>query len=187
MNSPDQSNADQTIIDWQQALSAHRRWLLTVMLARGVEASAVEDVFQEVSATAIAGSAKLRDPAKLAPWLYRIAVTAALQYRRRVGRRKKLIRSYADRQEDSFTQEPDPLDWLLVREQQQIVRQAIEHLPPRDAEMLMLKYTEDWSYRELADHLGISASAVEARLHRARAKMRRALATVAPDQFSTPQ
>ena len=29
-------------------------------------------------------------------------------------------------------------------------------------------YLKDWSYRQLAAHLGISESAVEARLHRAR-------------------
>ena len=36
----------------------------------------------------------------------------------------------------------------------------------------MLKYTEDWSYRALAEHLGISESAVETRLHRARGRLR---------------
>ena len=172
-------------IYWQQVLSRHRRWLTTVLLARGVEASAVEDVLQEIGAAAVAG--RLRDPAKVAPWLYRIAVTTALQHRRRLGRRKKLLESYADQAAvDSSSTEADPLDWLLAEEQRQIVRQAIEHLPPRDAEMLLLKYTEDWSYRQLAEHLGISTSAVEARLHRAREKMRRVLTTLAPDRFSRP-
>ena len=41
-------------------------------------------------------------------------------------------------------------------------------LPRRDAEILLLKYTENWSYHQIAAHLGIGHSAVEARLHRAR-------------------
>jgi RNA polymerase sigma-70 factor (ECF subfamily) len=53
-------------------------------------------------------------------------------------------------------------------------------LKPRDAEILLLKYTEDWTYRQLAEHLGQSASAVEARLHRARKKMRCQLASLDP-------
>jgi RNA polymerase sigma factor (sigma-70 family) len=57
-------------------------------------------------------------------------------------------------------------------------------MPKRDAELLLLKYTEDWSYRQLADHLGISTSAVEARLHRAREKMRRQLAQLSPETIS---
>ena len=52
------------------------------------------------------------------------------------------------------------------------MRGALERLSRRDAEILLLKYTEDWSYRELALHLGASESAVEARLHRARARLR---------------
>ena len=54
----------------------------------------------------------------------------------------------------------------------------MSQLVPRDAEILMLKYTEDWSYRALADHLGISHSAVEARLHRARQRLRDELAVM---------
>jgi RNA polymerase sigma-70 factor (ECF subfamily) len=39
----------------------------------------------------------------------------------------------------------------------------------------VLKYTEHWSYRQLAEHLGATESAVEARLHRARARLREEL------------
>jgi RNA polymerase sigma-70 factor (ECF subfamily) len=35
-----------------------------------------------------------------------------------------------------------------------------------------LKYAEDLSYREIGDRLGLSVSAVEARLHRARMRLR---------------
>ena len=42
----------------------------------------------------------------------------------------------------------------------------------------MLKYTENWRYQQIAAHLGISQSAVEARLHRARRKLRAELAAV---------
>ena len=169
-------------VDWDQALSANRRWLTAVLLARGVEAGAIEEVLQEVGTTAIDNADRLRDPEKVAPWLYRIAVVQALQYRRRVGRRKKLVQQYAnDANEFANNSEPDPLHWLLAEEQQQIIRQAIRNLPSRDAEILLLKYTEDWSYRQLAEHLGITTSAVEARLHRARKKMRRQLTQLSPD------
>ena len=64
---------------------------------------------------------------------------------------------------------------LLLAERRTLVRDAVEGLPRRDREILLLKYTEDWSYRELAGHLGVSESAVEARLHRARQRLRRAI------------
>ena len=71
---------------------------------------------------------------------------------------------------------PDPLGWLLLDERLALVRASLAKLAPRDAEVLMLKYTEGWSYRELADHLGQTEAAIESRLHRARGKLRDALA-----------
>jgi RNA polymerase sigma-70 factor (ECF subfamily) len=81
---------------------------------------------------------------------------------------------------ESDTRECDPLDWLLADERNALVRKALERLPKRDAEILLLKYTEDWSYKQLAERLGLSTSAVEARLHRARQKMRRVLTAADP-------
>lgn len=179
----DRSGASQ--IDWQRELSQHRRWLTTVLLARGVESQAVEEVYQEVCAAALAGADKLRDTEKLSPWLYRIAVLTALQYRRKLGRRKKLSRGYTEHVSQQSEQEPDPLAWLLAEEQRELVRQAVGQLPRGDAEILMLKHTQDWTYRELAEHLGVSVNAIESRLHRAREKLRRTLATMAPDRFSS--
>jgi RNA polymerase sigma-70 factor (ECF subfamily) len=164
-----------------QALVEHRRWLATVLRARGVEASAVEELLQEVSATAVENAAQLRDPSKIAPWLYRLTVITALQHRRRVGRKRKLVERFAATQgETSVSAEPDPLAWLVAREQRSLVRQAIARLPAKDAEVLLLKHTEDWTYRQLSEHLGISESAVDARLHRARKRMRRTLSSLAP-------
>ena len=57
-------------------------------------------------------------------------------------------------------------------ELRQTVREALQTLAPKDREILLLKYTEDWSYHQLAAHLGIGHSAVEARLHRARQRLR---------------
>lgn len=176
---PDRPSAASRI-DWHAALAAHRRWLRTVVLARVGEPQAVDEVLQEVAAAAVEFGDRLRDPARLAPWLYRLAVVSALQYRRRAGRRRKLVDRYAARfaPTEVDTREVDPLDWLVAAEQRAMVRQALRCLPQREAEILLLKYTENWSYRQLAEHLGLSTSAVEARLHRARQKMRRQLATL---------
>lgn len=177
------TSPDETRIDWQQVLWDSRRWLSTVLLARGVEHSALEEVLQEVSRMALASADQLRDPEKVFPWLYRIAVVSALQHRRQEGRRRKHLQRYAEHlAAEQSSEAVDPLSWLLAEEQRQLVRQAIEHLPSRDAEILLLKYTEDWNYRELARHLGISTRAVESRLHRAREKLRCALASLAPDR-----
>jgi RNA polymerase sigma-70 factor (ECF subfamily) len=138
-------------------------------------------VLQETAGEAWRNADSLRDASRLAPWLYRIAVTQALLYRRRIGRGRKLVEQYADSgAAPTEAVDDDPLAWLLAEEQQQLVRRAIATLGPRDAEILLLKYTENWSYRELARRLGASESAVEARLHRARGRLRAALMRLSP-------
>lgn len=167
-------------IDWEAALAEHDRWLRTVVRARLGEPQAVDEVMQEVSLAAVEQRWPLADANKVAPWLYRLAVTQSLLYRRRQGRRRKLTDRYAWRRRPSEadSREPDPLGWLLAEERREQVRTAVARLPRRDAEILLLKYTEDWSYRQLAERMGISQSAVEARLHRARKRLRTELAAL---------
>jgi RNA polymerase sigma factor (sigma-70 family) len=172
--------ADASAIDWQSALAEHERWLRTVVLARLGEPGGVDEVLQEVSLAAVRQKAPLNDRSKVAPWLYRLAVTQSLLYRRQHGRRRKLLDRFANRfhPTEHDHREADPLEWLLAEERRRMVRTALTRLAPRDAEILLLKYTEDWSYHELSARLGVSHSAVEARLHRARRRLRDELATM---------
>ena len=171
--------SDPPRIDWQATLAEHDRWLRTVIYAR-VGDEAVEEVMQEVSLAAVRQSAPLADPGKVAPWLYQLAVRQSLLYRRKLGRRRKLTDRYARRNQpaEADNREPDPLGWLLAEERRGLIRTALDRLPEHDAEILLLKYTEDWSYRQLAEHMGISESAVQSRLHRARRRMRSELAAL---------
>ena len=172
--------AESTEIDWPGVLAEHDRWLRTIVYARLGESQAVDEVMQEVSLAAVRQKAPLADHTKTAPWLYRLAVTQSLLYRRKQGRKRKLTENFAQRYQPSEgdNRELDPLGWLLADERRQLVRIAIGRLPKRDAEILLLKYTEDWSYQDLAEHLGVSHSAVESRLHRARGRLRSELAAV---------
>ena len=167
-------------VDWQAALAEHDRWLRMVVRARLGDWQAVDEVLQEVSLAAVAQRAPLADPAKVAPWLYRLAVRQVLLYRRKHGRRRKLEDRYARETQatDADRGTVDPLAWMLADERGRMVRAALAKLSPRDKEILMLKYSQDWSYHAIADHLGISHSAVEARLHRARGRLRDQLAAM---------
>lgn len=164
-------------IDWPQVLAAHDRWMRTVVRARTGRDDAVDDVMQEVSLAVIKQRAPPVDCTKIAPWLYRVAVLQSLLYRRRRGRWHSLTDRYAQRRQptEEDSRSTSGLDWLLADERRRTVRTALERLPPRDAEILLLKYGEDWDYHQIAAHLGIGHSAAEARLHRARGRLRHEL------------
>lgn len=160
--------------DWTARLAMHARWLRTVIAARSGDLSATEEIYQEIALATVRQKPDVPD-AKVAPWLYRLAVRQALLHRRRLGRQRKLRARLAVDQSVGMDESIDPLGWLLADERQQLIRRAVGQLHSKDAELLLLKYTEDWSYHDLAEHLGISQSAVETRLHRARQRLRVAL------------
>jgi RNA polymerase sigma-70 factor (ECF subfamily) len=158
-------------IDWAKALGENERWLRKVVLARVGAPDAVDEVFQEVSLAAAAQTPGTVAPSSVAPWLYGVAVRQAILHRRRRGREKRL----QDRIRERAAGAPppgDPLEWLLLEERREIVQRALAKLPPGRAEILTLKYGEGWSYGEIALRLGITESAVESRLHRARRLLR---------------
>ena len=115
-------------INWSVELAEHERWLRTVVLARLGEPQAVNKVMQEVSLAAVRGQAPPDDPNRVAPWLYGLAVRQALLYRRKQGRRRKMVQRFVERfrptEQDART--ADPLDWLLTDERRKIVAHGAE-------------------------------------------------------------
>jgi len=168
-------------VDWPAELARHDRWLRTIVAARLRDAEEVADVMQEVALAAVRQASPLQDAGSVGPWLYRLAIRQCLLYRRKRGRQRKLLDRYAENQRptERDNRVADPLAWLLADERRGLIREAIGRLHRRDAEILLLKYTQDWSYRQIAEHLGVSHSAVEARLHRARGRLRKELAAAA--------
>lgn len=166
------TGANPALPAWQ-ALVAHQRWLRTVLLVRSGEPAAVDELFQELSLAVVQHSGNEIPEARRPAWLYGIAVRLALQHRRKCGRRRRLTERYRAQGGTARTETDPPLAGLLAMEQQQLLREALQQLRPKDRELLVLKYTEGWGYVDLADHLGITTAAVEARLHRARAQLRR--------------
>lgn len=166
------------VIDWSSELRCHSRWLRTVLVARSRDPASIDELLQEVALCAIRDGDSVRDTSRVAPWLYRVAVRQALLRRRRLGRQRRLRESLVERLDEvavSGVDDLDPLAWLIADERTRQVRQSLDSLPPREAEVLLLKYSEDWSYRQIAEHLGLTESAVDARLHRARRRLRREL------------
>ena len=127
---PTNDTDDEPRIDWPAVLASHDRWLRTVVYARVGEAQAVDEVMQEVSLAAVRQQAPINDVEKITPWLYRLAVTHSLLYRRKQGRRRKLIDRFVQRtQPTEYDRETDPLEWLLAKERKEQIRKAMKRMP----------------------------------------------------------
>lgn len=159
--------------DLLQGLSEHEAWLRTALHSRLGSQDEVDEVMQEIALAAANQVAKQQPVERIGPWLYRVALRQVMLFRRKAGRRRKLMQSVRDK--SNAQQQPSPLHFLLSDERQQSVRQVMARLGELERQMLMLKYVEGLSYGEIAERIGVTASAVQSRLHRARAQLRQGL------------
>jgi len=158
----------------QAVFQEHENWLRTVVRSRLREPDAVEDVMQNIALALVKQSGMLGEVSRIGAWLYQIAVRQVLMYRRSTGRRRKMQdRLLADPSQRG--EQGSPVDRVLASESQQNVQRALTELNDIDRQILMLKYTEGWSYRDLAKHLGVQEDTIEYRLFRAKKTLRRLL------------
>ena len=129
-------------------------------------------MFQDIAIKLLGQRASLRDPQSVGPWLYRVALREVLIYRRRLGRRRNHLRQFCELRAAEKTADIDPLQWMIAEESRLLVRQALADLGAQDREILLLKHTENCTYRQIADRLGLHLDTVVYRLRRARGRLR---------------
>ena len=133
---------------------------------------------QEVFLKAYRSCSRYRPNGKVYTWLYRIAVNHCLNRlrRRKIARFFSLaeLAPRSSTSEDSTPPEWDPEETgpdaqrrLEDRRRWSVVKAAIDELPASQRCVLVLAKFEGFSYREIAEMLEITESAVESRLVRA--------------------
>ncbi|MCH2202947.1 MAG: sigma-70 family RNA polymerase sigma factor [Fuerstiella sp.] len=149
-------------------------WLRTVVRSRVHESEAVEDIMQNIALALVRQRDVLRDIGQLGAWLYQIAVRQVMMYRRTVGRRRNFENRLAQnsRSVDAVFSQVDPVASVLAAERQETVRSAVQQLDELDRQVLMLKYVEGWTYRQLAEMLGVSEDTIEYRLLKSRKRLK---------------
>ena len=167
--------------DPQPALAEHDRWLRTVVLARVGERAAVDEVMQEVALAALRQQAPLVDASKAGSLALSRGAHAVAAVSPQAGTTAETGHALCRASSPDAARHPHSStrsNGCWPTSGRSLVRQAIARLPRREVEILLLKYTENWSYEQLAQRLGVSESAVESRLHRARARLRQELAAL---------
>lgn len=142
-----------------------------------------EDVLQEVLLLVIRKLDTFRGESQLGTWLHRVTVNAALAHReKRFNRQKHEVGDLIDeiREKPPLTSvnrwSVSPDETILAAEQHEIIESAIKTLPEPFRDVFVLADVEGLPNSEIADMLGLSIPAVKSRLHRARLRMRDALA-----------
>lgn len=139
-----------------------------------------EDVTQEVFIKVFESIGQFKGESAFTTWLYRIAVTSALEFLRKKSRKKRsgfITRLFGDGN-DPVTDPPDfvhPGVRLDQRENARMLFTAMQQLPENQRIAFTLHKVEGLPYIEVASVMGLSVSAVESLLHRSKQNLRKLL------------
>jgi RNA polymerase sigma-70 factor, ECF subfamily len=147
------------------------------------------DLLQDVFIKVYENMDSFEKRSQIYTWIYRIAVNHAINYMKR-ERRTLWIDLMDETVGDLLKREkveisglgggdvPTPHEILQQSETNQLVQRAVDDLPIKYRVPFVLFKDERLSYNEIGDILGLSLSAVESRIHRARKALVRELSHV---------
>lgn len=173
------------------ALAEHvwqsRPRLLRIARAFGVSPESAEDIAQETMLRAWRGLASLRALDSIDSWLDAICRNQCRMYlraQRRAPEPERLAQSSGEGstgEGDTITEDVadphglDPLEAIEAEDATRLLERAFAYISPDDRALLEERYLNERPPNEMADLLDISPHALEARVHRARVRLRRAL------------
>ena len=134
-----------------------------------------EEVAQEAFVKALRSMHTLEGERRFYPWMTVIAKRIT------IDRHRKLSRVELTDEPDLGSVDPD-VDHLFAAVDAAHIREAMANLGPRHREVLVLREAEGMSYADIAQHLDVPVTTVEALLHRARKALRREFAAVGGDR-----
>jgi RNA polymerase sigma-70 factor (ECF subfamily) len=140
-----------------------------------------EDVVQEAFQQAFVHLQDFEGSARFSTWLSRIAINVALMKLRKKARKVEIsIDEHSETEDPSFRDAvtdlaPNPEQHCIRKERSRILREALAELRPNARQVLELYELEGRSMKEIAAGMGISVTAVKARIFQARPKMRHEL------------
>lgn len=112
---------------------------------------AADDVLQDVLATIWRKLSRIERHPNPHAYVLRICLSCSLDHLREQKRRKETV----------LASEPEysgmgPSDVLIAQEATETVLEAIRHLPPKQAQAVLLRALQDCSYSEIGEVLGCS-------------------------------
>ena len=150
--------------DFLRILSEYQGIIHKVNLAYFKTVSDREDNFQEVVYQLWKSFPSLHDKSKIGSWMYAVAINTAISKIRKDSK-LVLMETIPDTEQTDI---PENIDNAMDAEQ---LLDAIQKLNEVD-KSIMLLYLDEYSYEQIADVMGISASNVGVRINRAKKQLK---------------
>jgi RNA polymerase sigma-70 factor (ECF subfamily) len=149
-----------------------------------VQQAQLEDLAQTVFLRLFRALPNFRGDAQMTTYLYRIAVNVSQDEWKRRRREDNLQTSLSDEDSNWEARLEHPAPNALARLEQsefaELVEEHLQRLSHHERAVLVLFHQEDRTYEQIAETLTLPLNTVRTHLHRARKKLREALATPTP-------
>lgn len=130
-----------------------------------------QDATQDIFIKILGNLAKFSEKSKFSTWLYSITYNYCIDFLRRKKKERKL---FTDETENPPDIEEDTDDRELLEIEVKRLKEILERIPPGDKAILLMKYQQEMSIKEIAAGLEKTESAIKMKIKRAKEK---ALAT----------
>jgi RNA polymerase sigma-70 factor (ECF subfamily) len=138
----------------------------------------VEDVIQEVFIKVYKNIKKFRGDSSLSTWIYRISVNVCKDMLGKKHRRKEILTSFGEEDDDekNTIREPadelQPSDELMKMLSAEEISKAIDSLSKEDRLLINLREIEGMSYDQISEIMDKPVGTVKSRLHYARERLK---------------
>jgi len=134
-----------------------------------------QDAVQEMLIRLVKALPHYRGDAKFTTWLYRLATNTCIDMQRRQGRMAPTTELPEALPLAAPAEQADPDTQCEKSFRHRLIDEALRQLPEAQRHLLVLRDREGLSNQEVAERLGVEVGTLKARLHRARAALRRVL------------
>ena len=159
-----------------QLLERHTRRVRDYVRMLVKDNDVADDLTQEVliKVVKVLDEGRYTDKGRFLPWVLRIAHNRVLDYFRASKQVKTVNESSAgfDILGSKNLAEPSIEDQLVSEQQAEEVRALIELLPEEQREVVKMRYYEGLSFKEIAEHTGVSINTALGRMRYALINMR---------------
>jgi RNA polymerase sigma-70 factor (ECF subfamily) len=159
--------------------------MYAIARSHGCSPAVAHEVVQEAWASVVRGIQRFEGRSSLKTWTFTILVNAANAHVKRERRTvpESALPDNVIELHTARTRPPvmEPDERLIWKETVDQVHAAIGTLPPAQRDVITLRDVQGWPAEEVSGHLGISRDNQRVLLHRARARVRSALAPYLED------
>ena len=153
----------------------HQRRVFGLLLRMLGNREEAEDASQDTFLNLHRHGHRFRFEARFSTFVYRVAVNAALNRRRSLGRRRSQVEAFTEVQAVTplgSTPEADPESSLIGDRLRARLEHELQALPEALRTPVILFDVEGLSYGEISDVLEVAEGTVKSRIHRARQALR---------------